>query len=138
MNDWRSPRHSRALHSRGLLVGGGLLVGLGVAAARGASGLPFGLWRCPMRQLTGVPCPTCYLTRSVLATLRGDLAQALQWHAFGPVMVALALALGVWLLSGRRLPVRPGLQGACLLATLALGYWLWRLWGWSQGQPLPG
>ena len=80
-----------------------------------------GLWSCPLRQLTGIPCPTCYLTRSVLATLHGDLAQA----------------LGLWTLLGGRLESSRLLQLACAAALLAFGYWLLRLWGWSQGQPLP-
>ena len=29
------------------------------------------------------------------------------------------------------------LQLSCAAALLAFGYWLLRLWGWSQGQPLP-
>jgi hypothetical protein len=73
----------------------------------------------------------------VLATLRGDLPQALQWHAFGPLLVALALALALWTLLGRRLSDRWLLQAACLLASLGVAYWLWRLWGWSLGLPLP-
>ena len=96
-----------------------------------------GLWSCPLRQLTGIPCPTCYLTRSVLATLHGDLAQALEWHAFGPVLVGLALALGLWTLLGGRLASRQLLQLACAAAVLAFAYWLLRLWSWSQGHPLP-
>lgn len=113
---------------------------LALAATSGAAtaGMPLGLWRCPLRQLTGIPCPTCYLTRSVLATLRGDLFQALQWHAFGPVVVGLGVGLGLWLLSGRRAPGQWLLQGGCLLAALGLAYWLVRLWGWAQGLPLPG
>ncbi len=99
--------------------------------------LPLGLWRCPVRQLTGIPCPTCYLTRSVLATLQGDLAQALHWHAFGPLLVALTVVLGVWVGFGGGLSRRPLLQGAVVLAALGVGYWLLRLWGWSHGQPLP-
>ena len=96
-----------------------------------------GHWRCPLRQLTGIPCPTCYLTRSVLATLRGDLAQALEWHAFGPVLMALALGLGLWTVFGGRLQSRLLLELACAGAVPAFGYWLLRLWSWSQGQPLP-
>lgn len=103
----------------------------------GARSMPMGLWRCPVRQLTGIPCPTCYLTRSVLATLQGDLDQALHWHAFGPLLVALAVVLGIWVGFGGVLPRRQLLQGAISLAVLALGYWLVRLWSWSHGQSLP-
>ena len=73
----------------------------------------------------------------MLATLRGDLAQALEWHAFGPVLVGLALVLGLWTCFGGRLAPGRLLQLACAAALLAFGYWLLRLWAWSQGQPLP-
>ncbi len=43
---------------------------------------------CPLRQLTGIPCPTCFLTRATCASLRGDWQAALDLHAFGPVMAA--------------------------------------------------
>ena len=53
------------------------------------------------------------------------------------MLVGLALALGLWTLFGGRLAPRRLLQLACAAAVLAFGYWLLRLWGWSQGQPLP-
>ena len=112
--------------------------GLALLSRAGDSrALPLGLWRCPVRQLTGIPCPTCYLTRSVVSTLQGDLAQALHWHAFGPLLVALTLVLGTWLGLGGGLSRRRLLQGAIVLAALGVGYWVLRLWGWSHGQPLP-
>lgn len=123
----------------GARLAAGLLLGAGVAVAGAVrQGLPLGLWRCPLRQLTGIPCPTCFLTRSVLATLRGDWAQAVTWHALGPVLVALALGLGVWTLLGGRTSGRPLMLGGCGVALLGLAYWLWRLWGWGHGVPLPG
>jgi hypothetical protein len=37
-------------------------------------------WRvvCPLRALTGIPCPTCYGTRAMLALLTGDWQAALR------------------------------------------------------------
>lgn len=138
-----SPRRSTRVRRSGIAAATIVLtVANGASSAFGVMGegryLPLGLWRCPVRQLTGIPCPTCYLTRSVLATLHGDLAQALHWHTFGPPLVALTLLLGLWVGLGGRLARRPLLQGATSLAVLALGYWLLRLWSWSHGQPLPG
>jgi hypothetical protein len=108
--------------------------GLGLAglmaalAGRNWGVLPLPLWSCPIRQLTGVPCPTCYLTSSVLAALRGDLAGALRLHAFGPPLVLLAAGV-LWhqLVLGRaidRLALTGWIVGGSFLAWL---YWLLRL-----------
>lgn len=41
---------------------------------------------CPIRHLTGIPCPTCGMTRSFMAIGRGDLSQAVAEHLFGPLL----------------------------------------------------
>jgi hypothetical protein len=97
-------------------------------AARAWDLLPLPLWSCPLRALTGVPCPTCYLTRSVLATFRGDLAGALRWHAFGPPLVLTGAALA-WhqLVRGRPIdPIRLAKAGMAA-AVLGISYWIVRL-----------
>ena len=94
---------------------------------------------CPLRALTGLPCPTCFLTRSMLAALRGDLAGALELHLFGPPLL-LALAWLGWHqgVRGRPLP-RVLLQGKGLLfvGLMLFGYWLIRLLHWSVLGELP-
>jgi hypothetical protein len=46
---------------------------------------------CPLRALTGVPCPLCGMTTSVEATLQGDPGAALAANPAGLVAVAAAL-----------------------------------------------
>ncbi len=46
-------------------------------AALAAWGLFLG---CPIKRLTGLPCPGCGLTRGCLALMRLDFADALRWH----------------------------------------------------------
>lgn len=51
-------------------------------------------WACPLRKSTGVPCPGCGLTRSIMHLARGDVVGSLRLHAFGWVV-----ALGFLLLA---------------------------------------
>ena len=48
---------------------------------------------CPFRQITGIPCPTCFLTRSTCLALQGDLEDSFRMHIFGPFV---ALFLIIW------------------------------------------
>jgi hypothetical protein len=41
---------------------------------------------CPLLTFTGIPCPFCGLTRSLLCLLHGEVAQAFWYHPFGPVV----------------------------------------------------
>lgn len=93
---------------------------------------------CPLRRLTGLPCPTCFLTRATSAALTGDLPEAFRLHAFGPlVAVALVgwsiLAIRQRRLVPRQLPAWPLGWGAVAL----VAYWVLRLVG-SYGRAGPG
>lgn len=118
-------------------LGSWLLAGGAVLALRSWNLVPLE-WTCPLRQFTGLPCPACFLTRSLLAGLRGDWAVSLHWHPLGlPLLLGAGLVtaalLAGWLPQPRRLlPLGVGAGG------LLLGVWLIRLWGWSRGVPLPG
>lgn len=83
---------------------------------------------CPLRALTGIPCPTCFLTRATCASLRGDWHQALGLHAFGPLVAAALILWSVQAIRRRRL-YPPGLEAWHLVvAVLALvAYWAARM-----------
>jgi Protein of unknown function (DUF2752) len=48
--------------------------------------------KCPLRALTGIPCPTCGMTRSFVAISQGNLDAAINYHLFGPAFFLLFLA----------------------------------------------
>lgn len=71
------------------------LLGLTAAPLLGACaynlGCPIPSLICPIQHWTGIPCPTCGMTRSFMAIARGDVLQALQYHLFGPVLFLIFL-----------------------------------------------
>src|SRR5579863_451029 len=69
---------------------GGAMLALGLALPHvpGDPGLP-----CPLRTLTGVPCPFCGLTTSVKATLHADWHGAVAANPFGILAVVVAAVL---------------------------------------------
>ncbi|MGA2039586.1 MAG: DUF2752 domain-containing protein [Bryobacteraceae bacterium] len=93
---------------------------------------------CAFRRATGLPCPTCGLSRSTVLALHGDLGAA--WHIMpaGPVLVLGALAMAVALLgyaavapgwrpasraAARRWIGRGGLAYGAAAVVLWLGGW---------------
>ncbi len=84
---------------------------------------------CPLRALTGIPCPTCFLTRATAAALTGNLAGSVQLHAFGPFAAAGLIWWSLTAIRQRRLVPRN--LPAWPLTVTGLGllsYWLLRLW----------
>ncbi|MCP9792196.1 DUF2752 domain-containing protein [Vulcanococcus limneticus Candia 3F8] len=100
----------------------------------GHPGLPG--FACPLRALTGIPCPTCFLTRATAASLRGDFGEALALHAFGPLAAAALLVWSVQAIRRRRLYPQ-GLQAWHVVAASLglLAYWGLRM-GLSYGLGL--
>ena len=50
-----------------------------------------GIVICPLKRLTGLPCPTCGSTRAVVCALRGDFTGA---FAFQPLVMTVIVAAG--------------------------------------------
>jgi hypothetical protein len=108
-----------------------------VSAMWSPSDLP-GFTLCPLRALTGYPCPGCGMTRAFCSIGHGELARAIGYNALSP-LVFLAV-LGVWAhalatilkLEGARAALErmmPGARAARLLLALTLVWWLARLKG---------
>jgi len=56
-------------------------------------------WGCLFKRLSGLACPACGMTRSVLLTLGGDFDAALSVNPAGPLLVAGLVLLGLSLIS---------------------------------------
>jgi hypothetical protein len=48
---------------------------------------------CPFRRVTGLPCPTCGLSRSWSALLHGRIQESVAFHPLGPLTLLAAVAL---------------------------------------------
>ena len=71
------------------------LFGAGLGAVLAADGcLPWP--QCPLREFTGLPCPSCGCTRSLLALVHADPGKALR---FNPLFGLACLALPSWVIT---------------------------------------
>jgi uncharacterized membrane protein len=47
---------------------------------------------CPLKMLTGFPCPGCGITKSLVYFYEGDLQKSLYYHILGPFVIAFCIA----------------------------------------------
>jgi hypothetical protein len=98
-------------------------------------------WACALKSRTGLPCPTCGMTRSLVLSLHGEWARAWRLMPAGPVALAGLLALGAALLAlavverrgGRKAEARAQgyiRRGALIYAGAAAIVWIA---GWAAG-----
>jgi Protein of unknown function (DUF2752) len=46
---------------------------------------------CPLKMLTGFPCPSCGITKSMVYFYQGNLLKSIQYHILGPVLIFFCL-----------------------------------------------
>jgi hypothetical protein len=54
---------------------------------------------CIVKSVTGIPCPACGSTRSVLSLIHGDLESALYYNPFGLLVIAIMLVCPIWIVT---------------------------------------
>jgi hypothetical protein len=120
------------------------LAGLGAAGAAAAYQAALGgkgLWLpCPLRTLTGIPCPLCGMTTAATALASGDLGAAVAANPFVLALAGFTLVMAVlmvarvagWAPGAAQWPAprrRQGYWGAAVLAVLSWAFQLHRF-GW--------
>lgn len=105
-----------------------------VPAALALSVLPFDpVPPCPLRSITGIPCPLCGSTRGVIAAVHGDVGRALTLNPASLFAIVLAVALlATWRvprLERLRIPV-------WVSAGILGGLWAYQLFKYATGRPL--
>jgi len=107
-------------HERELRVASGAMVA--IAAAWPALPLHPQV-ACPLRALTGVPCPLCGMTRAIVAAVHGHAGESLAFNPAGIIVLLLAVVAilrPAWL-------TRVQLPAWSLLAIVGA------LWTWNIG-----
>jgi uncharacterized protein DUF2752 len=104
---WLCPKRSAGALGVELAAAALCAAALGAVALGALSGgreVGDGLLLCPFRAVTGLPCPFCGMTHSLIALGAGDLGGSLHRHPLGPAVALLAVA-GLWRI-GRALAAR--------------------------------
>ncbi len=95
-----------------------------------------GLAHCPMKDLTGIPCPTCGATHASAALASGNFSDALTANPLIVLVGGLFIIWAVWALLGTFVPVlrlefelnsREKKATRILVALLLLLAWAWQL-----------
>jgi len=102
---------------------------LGVAAVRPLVPFEF-VPPCPLKTVTGIPCPMCGMTRGVTSLVHGDFAHALLMNPASYLAVALAVLLLVqWRTKRVVIPV-------WLIVTVMGVMWTWQIFKYATGRPI--
>lgn len=81
-------------------------------------------WVCPFYFITGIPCPGCFITRSILSLLQFDLSQAFYYSAVGVWLPVIAIALAILYKLNKNLLAKKLIFITCSIIII---YWLYRL-----------
>jgi hypothetical protein len=85
---------------------------------------------CPLRTVTGIPCPFCGMTRGVTALVHGQVSSAFSYNPGAFLVVATAVVLLIaWRWQRVRIPVWAVFLFFALL-------WAYQLFKYSTGRPL--
>jgi hypothetical protein len=131
---WFTPSFSTLIENR---AEGFAIVG-SVALLAGLHWLGLPGWACPLKSLTGIPCPGCGLTTATSQLLSGQFLASLDTHAFAGIILAAYFLMVVVLALPKvqrqytvtwiaKFEQRTGITSFVLIALML--YWIFRLAG---------
>jgi hypothetical protein len=96
---------------------------------------------CMFKHVTGIPCPSCGSTRTILSIMHGNLLDGMLINPFGIILMLMMILSPAWivydLISRRDTFLRAYLQTELFLKkkwiafpaiTLVLGNWIWNIY----------
>ncbi len=57
-----------------------------------------GITVCFIKNVTGIPCPSCGSTRAVEALIHGHFVESILWNPIGLILTTLVIVLPIWIL----------------------------------------
>ena len=88
---------------------------------------PAGIITCKFHQITGHSCPTCGMTRSLIALTHLHLKEAFLYHLFGPLVYGVFLVSFIFLLTeiitGRKIGL--GIKPLTIRIIIGIFFSLW-------------
>lgn len=120
------------------VIAGAALLSLGLLTA-GISRNATGPVTCPLRAVTGLPCPTCGMVRVTGQVMRGEIGDALRTNPFDTMTLLLGVPMAALLLAANRfggwavrftMTRREKLTVWAVAAALALANWAYVLSVW--------
>ena len=83
---------------------------------------------CLMRSMTGIPSPTCFLTRATCSALTGNIAESVHYHAFGPIAAVALIYWAIWSNKAKQLvPDKLNKNASLFIIATLFFYWIARL-----------
>jgi hypothetical protein len=93
--------------------------------------LSFG-WICPFYYITGIPCPGCFITRSIFSLIKLDINQAIYYSAVGPLIPIFATILIICYILRQKQMFKTLFF---IFAIIVILYWIYRLIFCFGSQP---
>jgi len=53
---------------------------------------------CIIKNVTGIPCPSCGSTRAVESLINGNLVESILWNPIGLLLVTMLVIIPIWIL----------------------------------------